>query len=73
MPLLERPFTDILTSFRYWIIHSVTIPSLFLAGWLFIATRLVYDVFRTPRPNEYFPEDQQDIPILTEQFSELVR
>ena len=54
MPLLERPFSDILTSFRYWIIHSITIPALFLAGWLFVATGLVYDVFGTPRPNEYF-------------------
>jgi len=71
MPLLERPFTDILTSFRYWIIHSITIPSLFLAGWLFVATGLVYDVFGTPRPNEYFTDSQQEIPILSEQFSSL--
>ena len=62
MPLIERPFSDILTSFRYWIIHSITIPSLFLAGWLFVATGLVYDVFGTPRPNEYFL-DSKDIPV----------
>jgi photosystem II cytochrome b559 subunit alpha len=24
----ERPFSDIITSVRYWIIHSITIPSL---------------------------------------------
>jgi len=31
----ERPFTDILTSIRYWIIHSITIPTLsFLDGYL---------------------------------------
>ena len=36
----ERPFTDILTSIRYWIIHSITIPTLFLSGWLFISTGL---------------------------------
>ena len=36
----ERPFGDILTSLRYWIIHSITIPSLFLAGWLFVASGL---------------------------------
>jgi photosystem II cytochrome b559 subunit alpha len=23
----ERPFSDIITSVRYWIIHSITIPS----------------------------------------------
>jgi len=25
----ERPFSDIITSIRYWIIHSITIPALF--------------------------------------------
>jgi photosystem II cytochrome b559 subunit alpha len=40
----ERPFSDILTSIRYWVIHSITIPSLFIAGWLFISTGLAYDV-----------------------------
>jgi photosystem II cytochrome b559 subunit alpha len=39
----ERPFSDILTSIRYWVIHSITIP-LFIAGWLFISTGLAYDV-----------------------------
>ena len=34
----ERPFSDIITSVRYWIIHSITIPSLFISGFLFIAT-----------------------------------
>ena len=29
----ERPFSDIITSVRYWIIHSITIPSLFVSGW----------------------------------------
>jgi hypothetical protein len=28
----ERSFADIITSIRYWIIHSITIPSLFIAG-----------------------------------------
>ena len=41
----ERPFSDILTSIRYWVIHSITIPSLFIAGWLFVSTGLAYDVF----------------------------
>ena len=49
----ERPFSDIITSIRYWIIHSITIPALFVAGFLFISTGLAYDVFGTPRPNKY--------------------
>ncbi|KAK8942612.1 Cytochrome b559 subunit alpha [Platanthera zijinensis] len=30
---LLGPATD-----RYWVIHSITIPSLFIAGWLFVST-----------------------------------
>jgi photosystem II cytochrome b559 subunit alpha len=65
----ERPFSDIITSVRYWIIHSITIPSLFVSGWLFISTGLAYDVFGTPRPNEYFTQDRQQIPLVNDRFS----
>ncbi len=65
----ERPFTDILTSIRYWIIHSITIPTLFLSGWLFISTGLAYDVFGTPRPDEYFTQDSQQVPLSNERFN----
>jgi photosystem II cytochrome b559 subunit alpha len=62
----ERPFGDIITSIRYWVIHSVTIPMLFLAGWLFVQTGLAYDAFGTPRPNEYYPSARpEQIPIVS--------
>lgn len=64
----ERPFTDIVTSVRYWIIHSLTIPALFIAGWLFVQTGLAYDVFGTPRPNEYYPQERQELPIVQDRF-----
>jgi photosystem II cytochrome b559 subunit alpha len=64
----ERPFSDIITSVRYWVIHSITIPALFIAGWLFIQTGLAYDVFGTPRPNEYYPQDRQELPIISDRF-----
>jgi photosystem II cytochrome b559 subunit alpha len=64
----ERPFSDIITSVRYWIIHSITIPALFIAGWLFVSTGLAYDVFGTPRPNEYYPTAQQELPILNSRY-----
>ena len=67
----ERPFSDILTSIRYWVIHSITIPSLFIAGWLFVSTGLAYDVFGSPRPNEYFTEDRQESPLITDRFNAL--
>ncbi len=60
----ERPFSDIITSVRYWVIHSVTIPALFIAGWLFVSTGLAYDIFGTPRPDEYFTQTRQEIPIV---------
>jgi photosystem II cytochrome b559 subunit alpha len=60
----ERPFSDIITSVRYWVIHSVTIPALFVAGWLFVSTGLAYDAFGTPRPDEYFTQVRQEIPIV---------
>jgi len=60
----ERPFTDIVTSIRYWVIHSITIPALFIAGWLFVSTGLAYDAFGTPRPNGYYTQERQELPIV---------
>jgi len=65
----ERPFSDIITSIRYWVIHSITIPSLFIAGWLFVSTGLAYDVFGTPRPNEYFTQERTQIPLVNDRFN----
>jgi photosystem II cytochrome b559 subunit alpha len=64
----ERPFADIITSIRYWVIHSITIPALFIAGWLFVSTGLAYDVFGTPRPNEYFTQERQELPIVSNRY-----
>lgn len=65
----ERPFSDIITSIRYWVIHSITIPMLFVAGWLFVSTGLAYDVFGTPRPDAYFTQDRVEAPVVTDRFS----
>jgi len=67
----ERSFVDIITSIRYWIIHSITIPSLFIAGWLFVSIGLAYIGFGSPRPNEYFTENRQGIPLITGHFDPL--
>ena len=64
----ERPFSDIITCIRYWVIHSVTIPMLFVAGWLFVSTGLAYDAFGTPRPNEYFTQDRIELPVISDRF-----
>jgi photosystem II cytochrome b559 subunit alpha len=64
----ERPFSDIVTSIRYWVIHSITIPALFIAGWLFVSTGLAYDVFGTPRPDQYFSQQRQEAPLITNRY-----
>jgi len=64
----ERPFGDIITSVRYWVIHSITIPALFIAGWLFVSTGLAYDAFGTPRPNEYYAQERQELPIVSDRL-----
>lgn len=64
----ERPFSDIITSVRYWVIHSITIPALFIAGWLFVSTGLAYDAFGTPRPDEYYTQERLELPILSDRF-----
>ncbi|NES18857.1 MAG: cytochrome b559 subunit alpha [Symploca sp. SIO3E6] len=64
----ERPFGDIITSIRYWVIHSATIPALFIAGWLFVSTGLAYDIFGTPRPNEYYTQTRQEVPLVDSRF-----
>ena len=46
----ERPITSVLTSIRYWLIPSVTIPALFIAGWIFVATGIAAQVFVTSLP-----------------------
>ncbi|KAF4360008.1 hypothetical protein F8388_004515, partial [Cannabis sativa] len=67
----EPSFADIITNIRYWVIHSITIPSLFIAGWLFVSTGLAYDVFGSPGPNEYYTESRQGVPLITCRFDSL--
>lgn len=44
---------------------------MFVAGWIFISTGLAYDIFGTPRPNEYFTETRQEIPLISDRFNAL--
>ncbi|VAH99658.1 unnamed protein product [Triticum turgidum subsp. durum] len=67
----ERSFANIITNIRYWVIHNITILSLLIAGWLFVSTGLAYDMFGSPRPNEYFMESRQGIPLITDRFDSL--
>ena len=65
----ERPFIDILQDRRYWVIHIITIPSLFIAGVIFILSRFVYKLFGLPNFNQYFNKDNTQISLINDRFS----
>ena len=69
----ERPFVDILQDRRYWLIHLITIPSLFFAGVIFIDSSLVYKLFGQPSFNEYFYNRNtlRHISLINDRFSGL--
>ena len=60
----ERPFFEIITSVRYWIIHAVALPAIFVAGFLFVSSGLAYDAFGTPRPDTYFQAGESKAPVV---------
>ena len=64
----ERPFFEIITSIRYWVIHAVTLPSIFLAGFLFVSPGLAYDAFGTPRPDAYFQASESKGPVVSQRY-----
>ena len=41
----ERAFSNINTFIRFGVIHAVSLPSIFKAGFLFVSTRLAYNGF----------------------------
>ena len=68
----ERPFIDILQDRRYWVIHLITIASLFLAGVIFILSGFVYKLFRLGNFNQYFQTEvlkNRDISLINDRFS----
>nr|AEJ72987.1 cytochrome b559 alpha subunit of photosystem II [Karlodinium veneficum] len=65
----ERPFTDIITSIRYWLIHIFTIPTLFITGFIVVYTGIVYEIFGTPRPMDYFTEYKGQVPIVNDRYN----
>ena len=70
----ERPFLDILQDRRYWLIHLISIPSLFLSGVLFVISGFVFKLFSSPGFNQYFIFDETSntrITIINDRFSVL--
>jgi len=44
-----------------------------LQDGLFVSTGLAYDVFGTPRPNEYFTDERQTLPLVSDRYGALAQ
>ena len=64
MSTAERALIDIAQDRRYWIIHSITIPSLFVGGVIFMLSGFVYKLFGALNFNKYFDKDNSSISLI---------
>ena len=69
MSTAERALIDIAQDRRYWIIHSITIPSLFVGGVIFMLSGFVYKLFGALNFNKYFDKDNSSISLIKDRFS----
>ena len=69
MSTAERALIDISQDRRYWIIHSITIPSLFVGGVIFMLSGFVYKLFGALNFNKYFDKDNSSISLIKDRFS----
>ena len=67
----ERPFLDIFQDRRYWVIHLITIPSLFTAGVIFVLSGFVYKLFGTATWFRYFARSKYSVSrnLINDRFS----
>ena len=65
----ERPIIDILQDRRYWLIHIVTIPSLFTCGVIFMLSGFVYKLFGVLYQASYFESENSSISLIKDRFS----
>ncbi len=64
----ERPFFEIVTDIKFWVIQIVTLPAIFISGFLFVSTGLAYDTFGTPTPDAYFQASETKAPVVSQRF-----
>ena len=65
----ERPFTDILQDRRYWVIHLLTVPSLFAAGCFCVLSGLAQ--LALPTALDAWTTQDGFVEILSNKFSML--
>ena len=64
----ERPFFEIVTDIKFWVIQIVTLPAIFVSGFLFVSTGLAYDTFETPTPDAYFQASESKAPVVSQRY-----
>ena len=68
----ERPFIDIVQDRRYWVIHLATIPSLFVAGVIFLHSPFIYKLFgRILNLYFYLAPNMSNLSLINDRFSSL--
>ena len=50
----ERPFLDAVSDRRYWLIHLITIPLLFISGGSYVLTGLAFNLVNLYGSEAYF-------------------
>jgi photosystem II cytochrome b559 subunit alpha len=65
----ERPFIDIFQDRRYWVIHLITIPSLFLGGVILVLCGFGYKLFGVANNLAYLDKDHTQISLINDRFS----
>ena len=68
MSTAERAFLDILQDRRYWIIHFMTIPSLFVGGVIFMVSGFVYKLSGVVNFNNNLDKDNSSISLIKDRF-----
>lgn len=64
----ERPIVDILQDRRYWVIHIITIPALFLSGVVCVASGISFNIAGTPNWLGYL-SSTTSLSLLNDRFS----
>jgi photosystem II cytochrome b559 subunit alpha len=64
----ERPILDILQDRRYWVIHLITIPSLFLGGVILVLSGFVYKLFGVANNGGYLNNSNTQISLINDRF-----
>ena len=62
---------DLLQDRRFWIIHAIAIPTLFVSGSILVGSGFVFKLFGSPNLNQYFTRDSNQIPLINDRFSVL--